>query len=225
MRARGEIEKLVREHQTLVHVVAKRIARRIGAKAEQGDLVSLGHEALYLAAQEHDASRSRFSAYAAKRMHWAMIDGIRRQTNNRSVAARALALLLAEPRDDGEEVAARTSPDEAPATEEVYAARLSSLLAERAAGLAVGLVALGADTGLTPEPTETPEDYTLLAERSRRLRACVAALPERERILVERHYWGGEQFDVIAADLGVSKSWASRVHAAALKKLAEQLIE
>ena len=33
---------------------------------------------------------------------------------------------------------------------------------------------------------------------------------------MERHYYGGEPFDVIAADLGISKSWASRLHERAI---------
>lgn len=223
MRPRAEVERLVREHQPLVQVVAKRVARRIGARAELGDLLSLGREALFLAAESHDPAQSRFPVYATKRIEWAMFDGIRRQTNSRSVAARALALLLAQPREDPDAAPEATEP--ALASEEVYAARLSSLLAERAAALAVGLTALGPDAGLSPEPTETPEEHALRAEHSRRIRETVATLPERERALVERHYWGGEQFDSIAQELGVSKSWASRMHAAALQKLAQRLRE
>jgi RNA polymerase sigma factor for flagellar operon FliA len=222
MRPRAEVERLVREHQALVQVVAKRVARRIGARAELGDLLSLGREALFLAAEVHDPAQSRFPIFATKRIEWAMFDGIRRQTNSRSVAARALALLLAQPRQDAD---TGTETEPALATEDVYAARLSGLLAERAAALAVGLTALGPDAGLSPEPSETPEEHALQAERSRHIRETVAALPERERALIERHYWGGEQFDTIAEELGVSKSWASRMHAAALQKLAQRLRE
>ena len=49
------------------------------------------------------------------------------------------------------------------------------------------------------------------------------ALPARERALIERHYFGGEPFDEIAKDLGISKSWASRLHTQAIQALAKAL--
>lgn len=54
---------------------------------------------------------------------------------------------------------------------------------------------------------------------SHQLATAVASLPTRERLLVERHYYDGERFDVIARDLGISKSWASRLHDRALRSL------
>ena len=41
--------------------------------------------------------------------------------------------------------------------------------------------------------------------------------------VTERNYFGDERFDDIARSLGVSKSWASRLHAQAMRALAERL--
>jgi DNA-directed RNA polymerase specialized sigma24 family protein len=50
-------------------------------------------------------------------------------------------------------------------------------------------------------------------------------LSEGERQLVERHYFRGEAFNDIAESLGISKSWASRMHAKALLCLREALTD
>ncbi len=56
-----------------------------------------------------------------------------------------------------------------------------------------------------------------------RLQSAMASLDERERELVCRHYLEGEDLQDIAADLGISRAWASRLHARALVRLREQL--
>jgi RNA polymerase sigma factor for flagellar operon FliA len=48
-------------------------------------------------------------------------------------------------------------------------------------------------------------------------------LPENEAVLVRRHYLEGERFDHVAKELGLSKSWASRLHTRAIKRLTEAL--
>ena len=60
------------------------------------------------------------------------------------------------------------------------------------------------------------------AAEAARVRTAVAELPEQERTLVERHYFGGERFDKVAAELGLSKSWASRLHTRAVARLVER---
>src|SRR5690606_19523820 len=54
---------------------------------------------------------------------------------------------------------------------------------------------------------------------SAKLRDAIAALPERERALVTKHYWEGKNLLEAGAELGISKSWASRLHAQAVERL------
>jgi RNA polymerase sigma factor for flagellar operon FliA len=69
----------------------------------------------------------------------------------------------------------------------------------------------------------------MLAERiddhrlAGRLDQALAALDQRERELVRRHYFDGEPVQDIARDLGISRAWASRLHARALARLRDQL--
>ena len=43
--------------------------------------------------------------------------------------------------------------------------------------------------------------------------------------MIEGHYFQGKRFDSLSAELGISKSWGSRVHAHALDLLREALFE
>ena len=68
-----------------------------------------------------------------------------------------------------------------------------------------------------------------LAERiddkrlSARLDEALAALDDRERALIRRHYFDGEPVQDVARDLGISRAWASRLHARALARLRDTL--
>jgi RNA polymerase sigma factor for flagellar operon FliA len=69
----------------------------------------------------------------------------------------------------------------------------------------------------------TPEDLLGEAELVARVKAVVARLPDQERTLVERYYFGGQTLDEAAASLGLSKSWGSRLHARAIEAIGEEL--
>jgi RNA polymerase sigma factor for flagellar operon FliA len=64
-----------------------------------------------------------------------------------------------------------------------------------------------------------PADRIETSRMAQRLREAIARLPEKERALVTRHYWEGKNLAEAGAELGMSKSWASRLHAQAVEKL------
>ena len=72
-------------------------------------------------------------------------------------------------------------------------------------------------------PGETPEAALLSREMKERVRAVVPSLPDRERQLIEGFYFQGRRFDHVAEELGISKSWASRLHHKALARLKDAL--
>jgi RNA polymerase sigma factor FliA len=55
--------------------------------------------------------------------------------------------------------------------------------------------------------------------------SAIAQLPDEEAALVRRHYVEGERFDHVAQSLGLSKSWASRLHSRAMQRLAKRFRE
>lgn len=56
-----------------------------------------------------------------------------------------------------------------------------------------------------------------------RIVAALAALPESERAIIEQHYFAGRSLLDAGSTLGISKSWASRLHARALETLRSSL--
>jgi RNA polymerase sigma factor for flagellar operon FliA len=69
----------------------------------------------------------------------------------------------------------------------------------------------------------TPEEMLARAELASAVRALLAKLPTLERTLVERTYFSGVPLAEAAASIGVSRSWAHRVHARAMEKMGREL--
>jgi RNA polymerase sigma factor for flagellar operon FliA len=55
------------------------------------------------------------------------------------------------------------------------------------------------------------------------LARALEALDERDRSIIERHYFGGDTLCEIGTAMGHSRSWASRVHTDALARLRDAL--
>ena len=92
-----------------------------------------------------------------------------------------------------------------------------------ATAMAMGTL-VASDEGPGTEGAEaTPEQLVGNAELMARVRAVVERLPDRERVLIERHYFGDETLDAVAASLGLSKSWGSRLHARAIERIEHEL--
>jgi RNA polymerase sigma factor (sigma-70 family) len=70
------------------------------------------------------------------------------------------------------------------------------------------------------DPGPVPEQVVSRRELSDRVREAIARLPEPERSLLERHDYGGETLVEVAASLGLSRSWASRLRKRAIERLA-----
>jgi RNA polymerase sigma factor for flagellar operon FliA len=206
----------------LVDLNAKQLARRLrGTTVTLDDLRSFGQEGLLHAARAFDEARGvPFRRWANLRIRGAMIDGVRRfgtlpRRVYRELAGMAAADRLQEEYD--EEDAARPA-----ASPEAADARLTSQLS----GLATAM-ALGSSTRFRNEDHRaedpSPEDLACQSELLAVVRSIVARLPDAERTLVERHYFGDETLDQAAASLGLSKSWGSRLHARAIEAITREL--
>jgi RNA polymerase sigma factor for flagellar operon FliA len=220
LRTPAEIAAWVDEGRPLVDLAARRVHREVGGRADVDELASVGRFALVEAARHFDPSRSRFAPYAQRKIRWAMLDHVRRDTQRRGCGPRGAALTALErmPRDSRD-----TQNDELP-TDETARAALAEAIAQQAAALVVGIaIGRARETDLSPDSTINPERAVGERRNVDRLRAAIDALPEAQRSLVERHYFHDERFDHIAESLGVSKSWASRLHAQAIATLAKAL--
>lgn len=103
--------------------------------------------------------------------------------------------------------------------------RATSVISRRGRGH--GYVAVSTDDEDTDvrlvDERQSPEDLVIRLDEARRLRAAASSLDARGSALVSGHYFDERQFDHVALELGLSKSWASRIHTGGLKKLRARL--
>jgi RNA polymerase sigma factor for flagellar operon FliA len=198
----------------LVDIVARQLARKVAQCVTVDDLCSFGREGLLRAARNFDVSLGiPFRRWANLRIKGAMIDGVRKWGDLPRSVARELRALEA-----GDRMLEQYDQEDGPAlplTPEAADERLSSRLADIATAIALGTVSQGDDS--TPEDRLGQEEMLALVKR------VVTNLPERERTLIERHYFAGETLDDAAASLGLSKSWGRRLHARAIESLTREL--
>ena len=205
-------DSFVEQHTKLVHSIAHKLQRRLDLDVEHEELVQLGFHGLLEAKERFDPSRGvQFSTFAYYRVRGAMIDGVRK-----------MAFL---PRRIHEKVrAAEAVSDITESAHEAYMA------GERGVDQALGAIdetmnRIAASYVMSAvgqsEVDEGPsaEEALITRESIVALKGLLGTLPDRERALIEGHYLQGRQFDEVAKELGISKSWASRLHQKALDRL------
>lgn len=203
-------------HKELVDRVVRRLVRELDLSCETGDLVAWGHQGLLEAKQRFDPARGvRFSTFAYYRVRGAILDGVRSQG---FLKRRAYAKLKAfEAVDALAEHSAESTPLEGAALHE-RANELEEVLGRISA--AYVLSALG--QGDEREP-ETPETLIESAEQKSAVQEGLASLPAKEQQLLNAVYYEGVTIEVAGERLGLSKSWASRIHAKALSRMKKNL--
>lgn len=224
-----EVQQRFEANLDLVEIIARQVARKSGGHVELGDLISYGREGLLDAARRFDESRGvPFRAYANYRVRGSIIDGLRSMARlPRRVYERLGGLLAASRVSEGALEDLQVAPP--PGSDRALAERaLGEHLSNIATALAVGLLAPTArdDEGqATPVtgPESSPEEALGRAELLALVTRALDDLPDAERELVRRHYLNGERFDHVAQELGLSKSWASRLHTRALGRLSKRL--
>ena len=218
-----ESASLVENNLDLAHKAARLVYPRVRGHVELEELVALANAGLAEAAARFDPSQgASFRTFAWYRVHGAVVDGLRKATHlprrtwNRLVALRAAGEYL---ENQGErEAGAQRRGAAAPSTADALRGIQDSLSAIRTMYM-TSLAAL-VEAGLEPAGDEDPvEDRIDRARLAARLVAALDTLPERERALVKMHYWEGKNLLEAGAELGISKSWASRLHAQAVQKI------
>ncbi len=187
--------ELIARHRKLVVGLAARLQRELCLRGELEDLIAFGFGGLLEARDRFDPGRGiRFQTFAYHRVRGAMLDGVRKMsTLSRRAHERAKAEASVEP------TAAPTELDRA-------FTRLTASLTS-----AIPLQGRYGD--------RSPETAALQNEALQRLLAAIPNLSPRQRLLVRGHYFEGRAIDEIARELGISKSWASRLHTQALRQL------
>ncbi len=229
-------QRLLRQAVPILNDVVRKLWLRLGGNIDRDDLQSMGHMALVRLVRRFDPQKAPLDAFLRRRLHFALLDGIRSESHSRVVVARARAFRAAErmaqAREDerselnsASSLAALSGTDEIP-TEADYRAQLNQMLREQATALGVSLIATRGKETAKADSSSNPEKAIMRAAASNELRKLIATMQdERQLQLIQRHYYGEETLENIAIDLGISKGWASRLHAKAVRYLAKRLRE
>ncbi|HEX2875222.1 MAG TPA: sigma-70 family RNA polymerase sigma factor [Polyangiaceae bacterium] len=211
----------------LVEIVARQVARTLGPGVELDDLRSFGREGLLDAARKFDSQRGvPFRAYANFRVRGSIIDGVRSMAQlSRRTYERLNGLSASLKTSEG--AADDTFASGAATTRAQADQALGEHLAAMAAAMTVGLIAptsIGEEGERVQVSTaDSPEEAVSRAQLLTLVQEAISGLPEEEATLVRRHYLEGERFDHVAESLGLSKSWASRLHTRAMQRLSKRL--
>jgi RNA polymerase sigma factor FliA len=215
-------EQLVFAHQGLVRAIARGIQRSFPSYIELDDLIGYGQLGLAQAARDFDAKRGiQFSTFAYYRIRGAILDGanqmnwLKRSTRAGDAYQRMSGDVLA---NDAADTAAHGGGGSD-----------ANWLGDVGGKLAV--VFLLSNSGEDDERRMEPEDQqaeapleSLLDDELRAsLRGALADLPDDARQLLQSAYFEGKTLKEAGEQLGISKAWASRLHARALDQLGRAL--
>lgn len=228
MAQRDEDAAFVEEWRGFVVAIAQKLRAQLDLPVELDDLVALGFEGLLEARGRFDPTRgAKFGTFAHYRVRGAMIDGVRKMTylSPKAEARRRAALGADAVLQERAAVAEGLQASGAPAGGRGPALQaLEGAIGEIVTGFVLSS-ALSPELSEGIDPAASPEERLLDASDAATLREAVSTLPDRERALVEGFYFEGRRFDEIAAELGISKSWASRLHHKAMGRLRELLAD
>lgn len=217
---------LIAQHVGLPRRAAAMLYPRVREHVELDELIAMGNLGLAEAASRFDpAQGASFATFAWYRVQGAMIDGLRRMTHlPRRVWAQIATLRAA-----AEYLEAQAQRAEVARSQAAAATTADKLREVRGALGAIRTMYVVAIDQVPEQRLGAVEDDAAAAlARSRqaaRLRAALARLPERERTLVLAHYQDDQTLQDAGAAMGLSKSWASRLHARAIDRLRELLEE
>jgi RNA polymerase sigma factor FliA len=212
----------VREGLPLVNIICHQLRRQIGSVVRMDDIVSYGREGLLAAARSFDPMRGvPFRRWANIRVRGSVIDGIRasstlpRSVYSRLRSADAPARTQEGPRGEASHGTDRSAED--------ADRRLDEYLASAATAIALGFSGAPVEIGEPTDRSPTAEERLVRGELLIAIRNAIGELPDVERTLLQRHYFEGVTFEQAAAELGLSKSWASRLHARAIQAVTRSL--
>lgn len=211
--------KFVEEYGPLVRKVAARVRAELDLSTELDDLIGYGYRGLLEAKARFDPSRGvQFATFAHYRIRGAILDGVRQMARlPRRVHAQRKA---AEAFDrEAERVAyERAMQPETRVDLASTIAAIDEILGRTCAAYVIAAV------GQSEEDAPRGPDAQVIANEDRaRVAAALATLPEREREVIVGFYFQDRTLEELGASMGISRSWASRLHTRALGLLREAL--
>ncbi len=225
-------EDLVVHYQPLVKKLALGVLRKLRAGTELDDLIADGLFGLVRAIEGFEPERGfKFQTYATPVVRGAIYNGLRRM-DWLPERTRAKARAFQRAVDKLQQVTGRRPTEEDIAEElKISAEEVYDLIANLGAMYMLSLdQPVGAEEGdatmgdlVEDAESTSPEVEAEFAEERNHMRQAMASLPDREKLLVEMHYFEGVTFEAVSRMMGVSKQRISQMHQRAIRRLRETL--
>lgn len=219
----AQMRSWVDQSQGMVRAIATKICSRLPSHVNYDDLVSYGQVGLMQAAHAFDPEKQvAFQTFAYYRIRGAIYDGLGKMSwTSRAMIQRLRAEKLSAELLD-QQLARDSETQDSLSSDADWLVRTTERIA------IVHLLADDSDegSGLEREFSDgalAPDEAVEHQELCEILRQLVDELPELECELIKRTYFQGQTLTEAAEAVGRSKSWASRVHARVLEKLARGL--
>jgi RNA polymerase sigma factor for flagellar operon FliA len=216
-------QEVLTKYGPYVRSLAAQVRKQFNSALEMDELVSYGQVGLLEAAERFDPKvGANFLTFAHYRIKGAIFDGLRKMGVLKGAEAR-----VAGAAERGNAYMGNLSDRDhgsnrgSDATDDVR--EISSAVS----GLAmVFATSLEGTEGLQLSDEQLPADERLELEQMKsRVRPAIEKLPDKERKLLQGYYFQAKTLEEAGAEIGQSKSWASRLHARAVERLKEILDE
>lgn len=221
-------QELMEECQGLVRTLAWKLHRNLPKNVDIEDLIGYGQIGLAEAANSYNPARGvKFSTFAYYRIRGAVYDGLGKmawfrqaaranQKQQQKFGQMANELLEAKADEQGTSTGADVGGDV------TWLKRLTSAMA--VVYLTSGQTEQdGGQTQFVDQSAVAPSSELCGQEIRQILNELVDALPKEEGLLIRAAYYEGLTLREAAQRIGISKSWASRLHAKTLQHLAQSL--
>jgi RNA polymerase sigma factor for flagellar operon FliA len=214
-------DRLIERHLSLVLAMAGKLKRTFGLLVDVEDLIGCGARGLVEAADRFDPARgTSFSTFAYYRIRGAMLDGLRTMGSfaaRRRTEGRVNEYLQYRNEDSPAGGAPASGPPDLVASLESLAAILGGIAAIHMASRPEMHALL--DAHLQP-----PDAHLERRDTAARVRRAIDRLPDKERRLIHLYYFADQSLQEAGAQLGLSRSWACRLHARAVDLLRDTLM-
>ena len=214
-------KQLIEDGQALVHSLASKVSRNVPMRVEMDDLIAYGQLGLAEAAREYDpAHGTQFTTFAYYRVRGAIYDGLSKM----SWTSRARYNRIRYEQQARETMERECKLNSGNSLDDD--ARWFRGLTDKLA--VVYLASGGRDDeqgsgDAFEDPQESPATVAARRDMVDRLSQVIEKLPTAEKRLIQATYFEGCTLQEAATKLGISKSWASRMHAKILEHLARSL--
>jgi RNA polymerase sigma factor for flagellar operon FliA len=208
-------DELVEKYTPLIRSIAAQIRSRLSVNLEFDELVSYGRLGLLEASERFDYTLGvSFKTFAYYRIKGAIYDGLRKmEVITRRKDPRLKFEEAANHLIGNEALKRSTEPHSLKDDIEELRGVISSL---------VPVYFLSNDSLeqlSSPQGGQSAEEHAMFNQEKSTLRNAMQKLSQNERELLQYYYYQDCTLEEAASKLGLSKSWASRIHARALTKL------